>query len=80
MTAVGLQSDGGRILKIGTGVSIAVLQSASIFEGTPKIDTGDSVEGERSVAVQPGGLISGDAGRTSFSEGKVNGEEWRDIT
>ena len=51
-----------------------------MFERTPKIDAGDSVEGERSVAVQAAGLISGDAGRTSFSEGKVNGEEWRDIT
>ena len=57
-----------------------MLQSASIFERTLKIDTGDSVEGERSEAVQAAGLISGDAGRTSFSEGKVNGEESRDIT
>ena len=57
-----------------------MLQGASIFERTLKIDTCDSVEGERSEAVQASGLISGDTGRTSFSEGKVNGEESRDIT
>ena len=78
MTATELQGGEGR---------------ASIFESTLKIDTGrgvtksivrdrtdDSVEGERSEAVQAAGPISGDAGRTSVSEGKVNEEESLDIT
>ena len=53
---------------------------ALIFENTLEIDTGDSVEGERSEAVQAAGPVSGDAGRTSVSEGKVNEEESLDIT
>ena len=65
---------------------------ASIFERTLKIDTGrgvpkfivrdrtdDSAEGERNEAVQATGPISGDAGRTLVSEGKVNEEESLDI-
>ena len=75
MTAAGLQSGEGRVLKIGAGESVvnaAVLPSASILERTLKIDTGDSVEGERSEAAQASGPVSGDAGRTSASEGKVN--------
>ena len=78
MTATELQGGEGR---------------ASIVESTLKIDTGrgvpefvvrdrtdDSVEGERSEAVQAAGPISGDAGRTSVSEGKVNEGESLHIT
>ena len=75
MTAAGLQSGEGRVLKIGAGESVliaAVLPSASILERTLKIDTGDSGEGERSKAVQASGNVSGDAGRTSASKDKVN--------
>ena len=75
VTAAGLQSGEEIILKIGAGESVvaaAVLPSASVFERTLKFDTGDSVEGERSEAVQAAGPISGDAGRTSVSEGKAN--------
>ena len=66
---------------------------ASIFESTLTIDTGrgvpklivrdrtdDSVEGERSEAVQAAGSINGDAGRTSVSDAKVNEEESLDTT
>ena len=81
MTATELQ--GGE----GTGDSVVTateLQGgegiASIFERTLKIDTGASVEGKRSEAVQAAGPIGGDAGRTSVSEGKVNEEESLDIT
>ena len=91
MTAARLQSGEGRVLKIDAGESVvaeAVLPSASVLERTLKIDTGDSVggidtgdsvEGERSEAVQALGPISGDAGRTSASEGKVNEGASRDM-
>ena len=67
--------------------------TASIFESTFEIGTGrcasrgivsnrtdDSVEGERSDAVQAAGPISGDTVRTSFLEGKVSEERSLDIT
>ena len=42
--------------------------------------TYDSVEGEQREAVQAARPRSGDAGRTSVSEGKVNEEESLDFT
>ena len=65
----------------------------SIFESTFEIGTGrgasrgivsdrtdDSVEGERSEAVQAARPISGDTVRTSFPEGKVSEEGSLHIT
>ena len=61
-----------RILKIdaGRGVSQFIVRER----------TDDSVEGEQREAVQAAGPRSGDAGRTSVSEGKVNEEKSLDIT
>ena len=78
MTATELQGGEGR---------------ASVFDSTLKIDadrcvrkfivrgrTDGSVGGERSEAVQAAGPISGEVGRTSVLEGKVNEERPLDIT